>query len=293
MTRLEEVVINSQRLAPTSKRTYAMAARDFSAYAGSDPRRWTSTVVEAWVRQLKVSDRTRNNYLCAIKYCSKRWASLHHTYDFAAAVETVRVPAEKHPRSPTPLGEPQLDAMMSTCARQDDPIALRDRALLAVALHTGFRRRELAQVEFDDLDHRQRSIVSVVKRNKVHRVKLGAEVWSRLGAWLTWLRRRHVGSGRVFRALRRCLDAEMGWCVRASMTPESIWRTVKRRAKEAGIRTRVTTHSLRHSLAAILRDRGVPEEQIAKRLGHASVETTALYGRHEIVHEALDDELPS
>jgi integrase len=55
---------------------------------------------------------------------------------------------------------------------------------------------------------------------------------------------------------------------------------------------RVSTHSLRHSLAAILRARRVPEERIARRLGHASTSTTELYGG-DIVHDVLDDGLPA
>jgi integrase len=55
---------------------------------------------------------------------------------------------------------------------------------------------------------------------------------------------------------------------------------------------RVTTHSLRHSTVALLRDRGVSEEQIATRLGHASTSTTALYGG-DLVRDVGDDELPT
>lgn len=292
MTDLERV-LDGAKLSETTRKQYKMAVRSYVAYAGTSPSNWTSESLESWLRQLKVSEPAKNCYLAAVKRAARRWAALHRSYCFADAVEGVFVPAQKHPRSPPPLDEEQLGAMMSTCARDDDPVALRDRCLLAIALATGFRRRELAQIEFEDLNARERSIVVIAKRNKRHQLRLSARCWARLDAWLSWLRRRHVASGRVFRWLRRCLDSEMGWCVGPSMRPESIYRIVKRRAKQAGIRMRVCTHSMRHSLAALLRARGaVSEEQIAKRLGHASTSTSELYGG-EIVRDASYDDLPT
>jgi integrase len=294
-----ERVLDGARLADTTRAQYKAIVRLYVDYAGRDARKWTPATCEAWLSTLHVEPQTKNSYLAALKRASRRWAGLAPgRWDFAAAVEGVVVPEAKHPRTPEPLDEQQLDAMLATCASDADPIALRDRCLLAVAIATGFRRRELAQIECGDLDHAQRAIVVVAKRGKRHRVKVSAQCWQRIEAWLAWLRRRHVpttGRSRLFRALRRCLDAELSYCVYEAMRPETIWRIVRRRARQAGIRMRVTTHSLRHSTAAILRARGVPEERIARRLGHASVATTELYGRagRETVHDVLDEQLPS
>lgn len=294
-----ERVLDGARLAETTRAQYKTIVRLYVDYAGRDPRNWTPDTCEAWLQSLTVEPQTKNSYLAALKRASRRWAGLARgRWDFAAAIEGVVAPESKHPRTPEPLDEQQLDAMLGTCSRGDDPIALRDRCLLAVALATGFRRRELARIECGDLDHAQRAIVVIAKRGKRHRVRVSAQCWNRIAAWLAWLKRRHIpttGKSRLFRALRRCIDAELSYCVYASMRPETIWRIVKRRARQAGIKMRVTTHSMRHSLAAILRERGVAEERIARQLGHAAVETTDLYGRgsREIVHDVLADGLPA
>jgi len=50
-------------------------------------------------------------------------------------------------------------------------------------------------------------------------------------------------------------------------------------AAEARITERVYPHSLRHSVAAILIERGMPIEQIQKLLGHTRLETTQVYAQ--------------
>lgn len=292
MTELEAVVAGSKRLACRSKTQYRAVVRDFVRFAGSDPQRWVPTTVDAWARQLTVSPISQNAYLHAIRYASRRWAALHDRRDFAAATETVLVPALKHPSSPKPLTEDQLQNLLGACVGADDPNDLRDRAILAIGLHAGFRRAEIAKIELADLDHRDHSIVAIVKRNKRLRVRVGEMCWARIDAWVSWLRRRHLGTGRVFRSLRRCLNAELGYCVGNSMTPESIYNVIRRRARQAGIPDRVCSHTLRHSCVALLRARGVPEEEIARRLGHASVGTTAGYGG-ELTRDAIADWLPA
>ena len=294
MTPLEAVIASSKRLALPTRRQYRMVVRDYVAFAGADPRHWTPATVDAWMQRLTVKPVSINAYLAALKYASRRWAAqTEGARDFAAATETVLVPVDKHPQSPTPLSDQQLEDMLTSCSNAENPADLRDRAILAIGLHTGFRRAEISRIEFEDLDGRERAIIVIAKPNKRHRVCVSASCWDRIEAWLDWLRRRHVAfEGRVFRSLRRCLDAELGWGVGRSMTPEAIYGVIRRRAARAGIAMAVSPHSLRHTLVKQLRDRGVPEEQIAKRVGHADVRTTSLYGG-EVVRDLGDKGLPT
>lgn len=286
MTDLEAVIANSKRLAWRTRLQYQRVVRDFVRFAGNDPRSWTSAVCDAWIQQLTVKPISTNAYIAALRYASRRWAAVTDgAKDFAGATETVLVPVDKHARTPAILDEEQLDDLLDAC-RDTDPMGMRDRAILAIAIATGFRRAEIAKIEFDDLDVSHRSIVVVAKRNKRHRVRVSAQCWQRIDSWIAWLHRRHVvttGSGRLFRSLRRCLDAELGYCVGASMSAEAIYAVIRRRASQAGIRINVSPHSLRHSLVALLRARGVPEHEIARRVGHASVETTARYGGERVL----------
>jgi integrase/recombinase XerD len=60
-------------------------------------------------------------------------------------------------------------------------------------------------------------------------------------------------------------------------SPRRIQQIVKETAAEAKIEKRVYPHLLRHSVATILLERGMPLEQIQKLLGHSKLETTQIY----------------
>jgi site-specific recombinase XerD len=63
----------------------------------------------------------------------------------------------------------------------------------------------------------------------------------------------------------------------------SLWRTVNKYLTQAGITAkRRGPHLLRHSLATQLINQGVTIKEIADLLGHASVETTAIYAKVQI-----------
>ena len=89
-------------------------------------------------------------------------------------------------------------------------------------------------------------------------------------------------SGRSLRK-RHCVMLPQGWLFpgRNPVTPLSrqMNRAVHAAAEAAGIRKRVTPHTLRHSFATHLLEQDIDIRVIQGLLGHAKLDTTALYAR--------------
>ena len=61
------------------------------------------------------------------------------------------------------------------------------------------------------------------------------------------------------------------------LTPRSIERMVKEYAQRAGISKKVTPHTIRHTFATHLLDRGADLRVVQELLGHSSISNTQIY----------------
>ena len=81
----------------------------------------------------------------------------------------------------------------------------------------------------------------------------------------------------LFPASRTCKDPHTGLLVRRHLHESALQRVVKAAAREAGIRRRVTCHTLRHSFATHLLAAGTDIRTVQTLLGHKDVRTTMRY----------------
>jgi site-specific recombinase XerD len=63
------------------------------------------------------------------------------------------------------------------------------------------------------------------------------------------------------------------------MGERSIWKTVRHYAHTAGIRNKVSTHTLRHTCATHMLRNGAPVRHLQEMLGHESLDSTQIYAR--------------
>ena len=151
----------------------------------------------------------------------------------------------------------------------DDPLAWRDRALLELAYGAGTRVSELCGLGITDLLLTEGLVRVFGKGSKERLVPLGRNTIGAVSVYLHQLRPtldRGRGAGRVLLNARGEPLSRVG-----------AWGIVKRSAERAGIRKRVTPHTLRHSFATHLLEGGADLRAVQEMLGHADLSTTQIY----------------
>jgi site-specific recombinase XerD len=162
----------------------------------------------------------------------------------------------------------------------------RDRAILAVLLGCGLRRRELADLEFSHLQRREEhwAIVDLVgKGGHIRTVPVPDWVKAAIDLWVTAA---DISAGRLFRCVCR---AGKYWG--DGVTERVVWHVVKDYARKLGF-TRLAPHDLRRSCAKLCHAAGGELEQIQFLLGHVSVQTTERYlGCKQRISGAVNDRI--
>jgi integrase/recombinase XerC len=143
------------------------------------------------------------------------------------------------------------------------PAAERDRAVLELLYASGLRVSELAGLDLDDVDLGQRTVRVLGKGTKERVVPFGTRAAAALD---TYLGERGHGAGPLFVGRR---GRRLG--------VRSIFDVVRRQARATGLTRRVTPHTLRHSFATHLLDRGADLRMIQELLGHSRLSTTQRY----------------
>jgi integrase/recombinase XerD len=149
----------------------------------------------------------------------------------------------------------------------DEPLALRDRAMLEMLYGAGLRISELTALDVDDLDPVDRLVRVRGKGDKERIVPYGEVAAVALERWSVQGRPgRHPRSPAVF------VNARGG-----RLTRQGAWKIVRGHAERVGLGSAVSPHTLRHSFATHLVDGGADVRAVQELLGHASVTTTQIY----------------
>ncbi|NBD74254.1 tyrosine-type recombinase/integrase [Patescibacteria group bacterium] len=155
------------------------------------------------------------------------------------------------------------------------PSGLRDRAIMELFFSSGMRIAELTGLDRDQLSMLQDgradrtyelSIVGKGRRVRTIFISPRAATWLR--AYLAT--RRDVDRALFINYRSRSSDSKR-------LTPRSIQRTISRYARLAGVSTKVTPHTLRHTYATDLLAHGADLRSVQELLGHQNVATTQIY----------------
>ncbi len=187
----------------------------------------------------------------------------------AARDPSERIESPKRWRKlPAVLTVAEIDRLLGA-PNTDEPLAIRDRALLEFAYATGVRVSELVSLTLQDILFTDGIARVFGKGSKERLVPVG---------------RRALGAVALYaREIRPTLDRGKGKGIlflNARGTPLSrvgAWGVIKATARRAGLTTRVTPHTLRHTFATHLLEGGADLRAVQEMLGHADLATTQLY----------------
>ena len=190
--------------------------------------------------------------------------------DPTADIEGVRVPAG----IPHPLSEQEVAALLQAPAT-NDPVGLRDRALLEFLYATGARISEACGLSLGDFDSEEQLVRLLGKGSKERVVPYGRHAAAALAEWLGPSGRPHMEPARWAR--RGDAEAVFLNTRGARLSRQAAWAIVKKYGDRVGIGDKLSPHVLRHSCATHLLDHGADLRIVQELLGHASISTTQVY----------------
>ena len=184
-------------------------------------------------------------------------------------------------RLPKAISVHDMERLLGAAATSDDdPVQLRDRALLELLYATGARISEAVGLSVDDVttlsddsapDADGLAVVKVTgKGNKQRVVPLGSFARAAIDAYL-------VRARPVFAARGPSTPALFLGARGARLSRQSAWLVIQAAAERAGLAEHVSPHTFRHSFATHLLEGGADVRVVQELLGHASVATTQIY----------------
>jgi integrase/recombinase XerD len=253
----------ARKLGRHSQRSHIYSCRRFAAFLKRSPDTATADDVRHFQLHLVeagLSIPNRNRIMTGVKFLFRVTLRRH---DLAAEVYHLKEP-QKLPLTMSPNEAERL---------LDMAVSLRDRVMLSLGYGCGLRAGEIVRLKDGDLDSAQ-MIIRIVqgKGRKDRHVMLPPELLLSLREWWKVRPTRFdagvpVGERWLFPGRRQGQH----------LTYRQLSRIFHESAAAAGITKRISLHSLRHSFATDLLEKGIEIRYIQALLGHSKLDTTARY----------------
>ena len=150
-----------------------------------------------------------------------------------------------------------------------DELGLRDKAMLETLYATGLRVSELINLKMSEVSLKMGFLRCVGKGDKERAIPLGEIAVEYINAYIDRARGHLAGDNRSEYLFLTKLGKPMSRVM--------FWKIIKKYAANAGITREITPHTLRHSFATHLLERGADLRSVQEMLGHASIATTQIY----------------
>ena len=259
---LVERFLQSASLSEATRRGYRTDATDFVSWLharGADLAGVDAATLSAYAAELGAARSGRDPRKLAPATIARKLAAVRALLRFAVGPSRLPdgslAPRRRRRRLPQAPKTDELDALLDAFDGQD-PLALRNRALVELVYSAGLRSREAIDLDLADVDFEQEAIHVRGKGGKERVVPLGEEAAHHLAVYLREARPELV---------RGAEDA--------------LFVSVRGRRLDTSTLRRLLPHPhrLRHAFATHLLEGGADLRVIQELLGHSSLSTTQMY----------------
>ena len=248
--------MTARRYSEKVQKAYVRHVRTFAAFLGQSPDTATSDDLRRFqlhMAQQQISPGSINAAIAALRFF---FTVTLERPDLVRPLTTVNKPR----KAPVVLSQEEVARLLEAAP------GLKYKAALSVAYGAGLRVSEVANLKVSDIDSQRMMLrVEQGKGQRDRYVMLSPQLLELLRDW--------------WHAVRPQVWIFPGQNPINPMTPRQLNRAVTAAKNLAGISKRISPHTLRHSFATHLLEQGVDIRVIQVLLGHAKLETTALYTR--------------
>ena len=248
--------MTARRFTEDTQKDYVRNVRIFAAFLGRSPDTATREDLRRFqlhMAQQQISPGSINAAIAALRFF---FTVTLERPDLVRPLTIVNKPR----KAPVVLSQEEVARLLEAAP------GLKSKAALSVAYGAGLRVSEVANLKVRDIDSERMTLrVEQGKGQRDRYVMLSPQLLGLLRDW--------------WRAARPQVWLFPGQNPINPITPRQLNRAVAAAKDLAGIAKRVSPHTLRHSFATHLLEQNVDIRVIQVLLGHAKLETTALYTR--------------
>ncbi|SDH39903.1 integrase/recombinase XerD [Vibrio xiamenensis] len=221
---------------------------------------------QTWLVDKDYKQTSRARMLSAIR---RLFQYLHREKIRADDPSALLVSPKLPKRLPKDLTEDQVDALLSA-PDPNDPLELRDKAMLELLYATGLRVTELVSLTMENISLRQGVVRVTGKGGKERLVPMGEDA-------VDWIET-FLAQGRSILLGEQTSDVVFPSKRAKQMTRQTFWHRIKHYALLAGIDSdKLSPHVLRHAFATHLLNYGADLRVVQMLLGHSDLSTTQIY----------------
>ncbi|HAS6603670.1 tyrosine recombinase XerC [Vibrio parahaemolyticus] len=278
LERFYEFLRSEKGLSLHTQRNYKQQLEAMAQHLAEMGLKDWSQVDAGWVRQLAGKGMREGMKASSL---ATRLSSLRSFFDFlilrgemsANPAKGVSAPRKKRPL-PKNLDVDEVNQLLEV--NEDDPLAIRDRAMMELMYGAGLRLAELVSVDVRDVQLRSGELRVIGKGDKERKVPFSGMATEWVGKWL------RVRGDLAAPGEPALFVSKLG----TRISHRSVQKRMAEWGQKQSVASHISPHKLRHSFATHMLESSNNLRAVQELLGHENISTTQIYTHLDFQHLA-------